>query len=96
MPYRVMVDDNFHYMDEDERYMIGEYSSLAAAIAVCQHIVDRCLRDELKAGMTADELWQRYRDFGQDPFILSKDPADRFSAWKYARQRCEELCGTPE
>jgi hypothetical protein len=26
--YRVMVDDNFHYMDESERYTLGEFKTL--------------------------------------------------------------------
>ena len=26
MPYVVMVDDNFHYMDPEERYRSGEFA----------------------------------------------------------------------
>jgi hypothetical protein len=43
MRYTVLVDDNFHYMDKDERYSLGEFESLDAAIAVCKKIVDDCL-----------------------------------------------------
>ena len=28
MKYTLYIDDNFHYMDEDERYKAGEFSSL--------------------------------------------------------------------
>ena len=28
MTYKVFVDDNFHYMDESERYALGEYATL--------------------------------------------------------------------
>ena len=29
-----MVDDNYHYMDEDERYKNGEYDTPEEAISV--------------------------------------------------------------
>ena len=32
MPYVVKVDDNFHYMDEDERYQHGEFADSEAAM----------------------------------------------------------------
>ena len=32
MPYVVMVDDNFHYMDEGERYKHGEFADADVAI----------------------------------------------------------------
>ncbi len=40
MTYRALMDDNFHYMDEDERYKIGTYPTLGAATAVRQAIAD--------------------------------------------------------
>jgi len=39
--YIVYVDDNFHYMDTDERYKYGEYDTLEEAIRECKAIVDR-------------------------------------------------------
>ena len=36
MPYTVMVDDNFHYMDEDERCRFGEFASAEVAIGHCR------------------------------------------------------------
>ena len=41
--YTVYVDDKFHYMDEDERYKLGEFEDCAAAIAACRRIVDEFL-----------------------------------------------------
>ncbi len=92
--YRVMVDDNFHYMDEDERYCDGSYDDYDTALVRCKAIVDSCLTSQYEPGMAADALFARYRDFGQDPFILPS-PSDRqhFSAWTYARHRCEAICG---
>lgn len=38
--FTVLVDDNYHYSDPDERYTLGEFDTLEAAIAACQTIVD--------------------------------------------------------
>ena len=93
MGYKVFVDDNFHYMDEDERYCAGEYPDAESALALCRRIVDECLESAYKPGMSAAELWNGYVDFGEDPFILSGEaPAVKFSAWDYARQRCALMC----
>jgi len=93
MPYEVMVDDNFHYMDESERYRVGEFADAAAAIERCRRIVDEYLDSARKPGMSADALWDSYVSFGEDPFIRSvnADPV-RFSSWNYARERCAETC----
>ena len=90
--YRVLVDDNFHYMDESERYTAGEYDSCEQAIEKCKRIVDDFLLDGLKPSMTAQQLMEMYIFFGEDPFIVSQDTGCSFHARDYARQRCEELC----
>lgn len=93
MPYVVMVDDNFHYMDEEERYKYGEFADAGLAIEHCRRIVDEYLDSAYKAGMSESELWSNYVLFGEDPFILSVDaPEVRFSAWEYAKERCRALC----
>ena len=100
MPYVVMVDDNFHYMDEDERYKHGEFADADVAIEHCRQIVDEFLASAYKEGMSSKDLWDSYVSFGEDPFILSVDvPGVRFSAWDYAKGRCRLLCAaqnTPE
>jgi hypothetical protein len=90
--YKVMVDDNFHHMDEGERYQYAELGSCAEAIAACKKIVDDFLLSERKPGMTVEELWSLYTAFGDDAFIVTADKECRFSGWEYARRRCEELC----
>ncbi|SPJ15818.1 hypothetical protein SBDP2_560001 [Syntrophobacter sp. SbD2] len=91
MKYKVLVDDNFHYMDEDERYALGEFDTAEDAIAACKKIVDECLRRSHKPGITSKELFEGYVGFGEDPFIVP--PAEPyFSAWDYARERCMEIC----
>lgn len=88
--YKVMVDDNFHYMDESERYSAGEYDTCEEAIEKCKCIVDDFLLAVLMPSMTAEQLMEMYIFFGEDPFILSQDRGCSFHARDYARQRCEE------
>lgn len=95
-PYEILVDDNFRYMDESARYILGRYETLEKAIAVCKEIVDGCLDDYKKEGVDAAKLFDHYVDYGEDPFIIGGESVDGkplFSAWTYAKQRCDEVCG---
>ena len=38
--YKVLVDDNFHFMDESERYEAGVFSTVEEAIAKYKRIID--------------------------------------------------------
>ena len=104
MKYKVLVDDNFHYMDESERYEHGEFETYDEAVSACKKIVDMFLEHTLESKdkpIKAGELNFLYMAFGEDPFvvpcekqILNPHPkGDWFSAWTYAAMRCEELCG---
>jgi hypothetical protein len=90
--YEVLVDDNFHYMDEEYRYKLGEFRDCQGAIAACKKIVDEFLLANYRPGMASGELWQQYSFFGEDPFISTTDGNCRFSAWSYARERCKAIC----
>jgi hypothetical protein len=90
--YKVLVDDNFNYMDEDSRYTHGSYDNAEEAIAAAQSIVDSSLESLYKEGFTADQLFEQYKSLGEDPFITPKDNSVSFSAWDYAREKCKELC----
>jgi hypothetical protein len=76
MSYQVFVDDNFHYMDKDERYFLGEFETIEAAIAACQKVVNECLEEFYKPGMTAAELSTPYVSFGEDLFIMGGGPGE--------------------
>jgi hypothetical protein len=94
--YKVMVDDNFHYHEPDERREHGVYKTLADALAVCRAIVERSLEEERRPGISAEALFDRYTSFGDDPFIVVLDGADdyaKFSAWTYAKERAGAICG---
>jgi hypothetical protein len=93
--YTVMVDDNFHYMDEDERRQLGTFATFDKAVAACRLLVDQWLADNHKPGMTTAELYSAYVSFGEDPFIVGGEEGRErisFSAWDYAKARAEALC----
>lgn len=97
--YKVMVDDNFHYTDEDERHEHGIFATADEAIAACKRIVDQDLEHALKPGITEQELYDAYTAFGEDPSVVpvaSTDSAVHFSAWEYARERCRALTSPRE
>ncbi len=91
MTYKVMVDDNFGFMDEEKRYAHGEFESVEAAIEACKKIVDEWLESSYNPGISAKELFTGYKHYGVDPWI-SEAEKTTFSAWKYAEQRCAEIC----
>ena len=95
MKYQIYIDDNFHYMNEDERVKGPLLRSKEAAIAEVKQIVDESLlweRNQCENPNDPKELYERYIAFGDDPFILSEDKSFRFSAWEYAKLRSAELC----
>ena len=88
----VRVADNFHYMDDDESHVHGEFATWPEAVGAARQIVDRCLEHEHRPGMAATELYDQYVSFGDDPYITPVPPGERFSAWEYAKQQCAALC----
>ena len=94
MPYLLYVDDNFHYMDESERYLSGTFDTVEAALTKARQIVDECLESAYEPGMTAAQLYHSYVGFGEDPFIVCEGdlPQVKFSAWDYAGRRCDVIC----
>ena len=93
MVFRLVIYDNFHYMDESESYTTGEFLTADEALAKAQLYVDDFLESARKPGMTAEELYKHYTSFGEDPAITSTTGETvEFSAWDYAKRRCEETC----
>jgi hypothetical protein len=91
MTYRVFVDDNYHYMDKDKRYTHGEFKTLEAAVEAAKRIVDDGLLNDYEPGMSASNLYSRYKMFGDDPWVSGPEDS-HFSAWTYAQARCEIIC----
>lgn len=91
--YKILVYDNFHYMDASESYEAGSYGTAEEAIAAAKKIVDNFLLAEYRSRMKAAELFKQYTSFGDDPHIASSDGHSvAFSAWQYAERRCAEIC----
>jgi hypothetical protein len=93
-PYKVMADDNFHYLEEDKRREGSVYATAEEALEACRTLVDLSLLDQYEqGGVTAETLYDRYTDFGDDPFVVALDGAPKvdFSAWNYARERAREF-----
>jgi hypothetical protein len=95
MPYTVMVADNFHYMDEDERWEYGTFATREEALAACRKLVDEWLALNHKPDMTADALLSQYKSFGDDPYIIAPYEAQgvAYSAWDYACEQAAVLYG---
>ena len=90
--FKVFVDDNFHYHDESERYEHGAFETYEEAVTVCKAIVDGNLKNMCGDGESAAGLYDQYTSFGDDPFIKPVPTGRKFSAWEYAKHRCEEIC----
>jgi hypothetical protein len=90
--YLVRVVNNFDYMDETEAYTQSEYPRWPEAVGQARRIVDESLGELYQPGMSATSLHFRYIMFGAEPFITPEPELEKFSAWEYAKQRCEVLC----
>ena len=91
MPFDIFIDDNFHYMDESERFHHGTFDTLEEAVTEARRIVEKSVRSFFKPGMSFDALWMQYKAFGDDPFFTSGG----FSAWSYAAEFAQALVALP-
>lgn len=92
-PWKVVVDDNFDH-GHSSFMPVAAFDTLEEAIAECKSRVDAWLLTEHKPGMRAQQLWEEYTCYGEDPWVLGgklNDPVP-FRAWDYARRRCSEIC----
>jgi len=71
----------------------GRPGRIAGSVNVAaRELVDRNLKEDFRPGMCADDLYGGYVAFGDDPYIVPTPAGQRFSAWDYAKVRCQELC----
>lgn len=89
--YNVVVASNFHYMDQSEHYVAGVFENADDALRLARKIVEDSL-PAYRPGMTAGQMLEAYKGFGDDPFIVPEADAGHFSGWEYAAQRCKEIC----
>ena len=94
MKYQVFIDDNYHYIDETERIEGNSYDTYEEAVEEAKRIVDhslRCGRLRSEDPKDPDKLYDGYKSFGDDPFIIPAEPDHHFSAWDYAKERCKTI-----
>ena len=94
MPYQVWIGDNYHYQDDAGWFLRGTYDDAEAALAHARQIIDACLEDTYRPGMTADMMYEQYVMFGDDASVnpIDGSPEVEFSGWVYARMRCVLWC----
>lgn len=90
--YKVLVDSHAQYQSKEARYELGVFDDYQTAVQVARKIVDDYLLSAHRSGMTAAALFTSYSLFGEDPFIVPDDGDPLFSAWAYAKGRCQDLC----
>jgi len=86
-----------HLDPQPEVRRIGEFKSVAEAVAVAQKGIEQFLRDEFKRGMDAKKLISLYEERGEHMFIF-QDEAKTFNVSgfdhaEYARTCAAEICG---
>ncbi len=89
--YKVYVDDNFHFMDESERYCAGSFDTFEQAVAKCKQIVDWSLSESAEITNNAQSLLMSYGMYGDCPFIVGPSIKNNFSASDYAVKRSYEI-----
>lgn len=76
---------------------IGEYKTLAEAIAVAHRAIDDFLRQVYRPGMDSKALFGLYQSRGEHPFIFRDDEktfnVPGFNHLHYAMTRAGEICG---
>ena len=85
--YKVQIDDNFHFMDEDERVFHDEFDTPTQAIVACQKIVDANIESITENETDPDKAYESYVCFGDDPWIEGVE----FSASEYAKIKIKEM-----
>jgi hypothetical protein len=86
-----------HLDPQPEVRRIGEFKTVAEAVAVAQKAIEQFLRDEFKRGMDAKKLISLYEERGEHMFIF-QDEAKTFNVSgfdhaEYARTCAAEICG---
>ena len=95
--YKVFVDDNYHYMDESERYVADSYSSLEDAVERCKELTIKSLEDLYEDGITPENLSAQWAMFGEDLYIVGAGGSVPFSARKFiTTELCKEIIDSIE
>jgi len=86
-----------HFDPASQGQRIGEYQTLAEAIAAAEHAIDGFLHTEYRPSMDAEALFTRYQAQGVAPFIFRDEDKTLnvrcFNHAQYAMSRAAVICG---
>ena len=68
--FELFVDDNYHHMDKEERYLHGTYKTYDEAVVAAKKIIDNFFADPAKGNLTAEQLFSGWSHYGDNPFIV--------------------------
>lgn len=92
--FTVHVDSNAHFMDEDERYTLGEYPTYEEALAAAKRLLNRDLDEHLQKGGAAQSWFDSYPMYGDDPWISpTPEGVTPFSARDFVKALAKEMLG---
>ena len=91
MKFDVKISNHGRYMDDESRASIS-FNSEKEAIDECKEIVDESIFELHKTGMSPEELFSMYTQFGDDPYVICGEKKIEFSSFDYAKIKCTEIC----
>lgn len=98
MAYYVEAYSKSRHAEQSLRH-IGTFETLEGAISASKSAVDEALMREHERGMSGEELFEKFKQFGEMPCIfLDEDKTLSgfgFNALNYAKVRAEEMCRPP-
>jgi len=95
MAFYVEAYRKAHHGEQSLRH-IGTFETLEGAISASKSAVDEALMREHERGMSAAELLDKFKAFGEVPCIFRDEDKTLsglgFNALNYAKERAAELC----
>jgi hypothetical protein len=94
MPYLLVVGGRYDPLSSERPYDSGDFQSQDEALAAARKIIQRSLLECWCSGMSTQALFERYRGFGEFPYILSQDEMDpaHFDPMVYALLQAWSIC----
>lgn len=90
--FSVVIDDNFHHMDPEDRYTLATYPTYEEALARCKACLDCDAREYGSPGLTFEEAFEAFASFGETASVVPAHPDNPLLPWPYVRERLRELC----
>ena len=92
--YNIVSMNNAHAGRDGVRLDRGEFDSAEAAVAHAKHLVDEAL-SQLGSFSSAHELMAQYGRRGSEVPMIFGEPRVAFHAYRYAREKANDMFATP-